>query len=248
MRQRSGSAAASVLLVAVMSACSPSAPYGGGTVLGDAVGGDAKLGDTTASDSAPHDATKTDSTTADGATSPDAGITPELIQQCWEDNCAKEISACASSATCQGALTCAFACPKTDSVCPNKCADPLKSDLTAAVAFATLAKCAKSHCSFSTLPANTCGNGQCEGDENQWCSMDCDTTIGPLADCTTGKCSADACLLDEACNKGLNCVLECTDPSCWSGCQPAGATSADLWNTVWGCVQVDCGVYLPQGG
>jgi hypothetical protein len=243
-------------------ACSSAVNLGGGAVYsakdgsGDsAVGGDAgksdvsdAISDVKAGDIKGSDVQTTDSS-KDGADVVDAGVTPEMIQKCWQDNCSSQMSACQNQPTCSSVLQCVFACPKTDSVCPNKCADPLKNDLAALGVFDGLAKCTKANCNLSNLPPNTCGNGKCEGDENTWCSLDCDTTIGPLSDCVTGKCqvNADPCLLDETCNKALNCVLECTDPSCWSGCAPAGGQSLNWFNGVWNCAQVDCGVYLPQG-
>lgn len=210
----------------------------------DSTGSD--IGDAKASDSAAKDSGDGASADADDI---DSGVTQDQIFKCWQDKCSSNVTACQNSATCSSVLTCVFACPKSDSVCPNKCADPLKNDLAAMGAFTSLANCTKANCNLSNLPANTCGNGKCEGDEINFCSMDCDTTIGPLADCVTGKCQlhADPCLLDANCNKALNCVLECTDPSCWSGCAPTSGASQSLFDGVWTCTQTDCGVYLPQG-
>lgn len=253
-----------VLCTALLFGCSSTTSSGGGGfVSGDAkIGdsavssGDSKGGDSGGSDGkiSDVDASKSDSTDTsksdakiDSTDSSDVSLA-DKIAACWQDKCSSDIDKCKNSATCASVITCVYACPKTDSVCPNKCADPLKDDLAAAGIFANLAKCAKSNCNFSSLPDKTCGNGKCEGDEIEFCSMDCDTTISALADCTTGKCSADSCLLNATCNKALNCVLECTDPSCFSGCEPTSEPAKGYWDAVWGCVQIDCSVYLPVGG
>lgn len=214
---------------------------GGGVYIATDASGDSSVADGKSSDVKAGDTASSDTSATDG------GVTEAQIMQCWQDKCGSNVSACQANATCATALACMLACPKTDSVCPNNCANPLQGDLTALGAFANLANCTKANCDLTNLPANTCGNGKCEGDESSWCSMDCDTTISALAGCATGKCSADACILDTACDQALNCVLECSDPSCWSGCTPTSTTSANLYQPVWDCVQTDCGNDLPQG-
>ena len=236
----------------VVCACGSTTGGGGGTFVAKDVSGDGALSaDTDTSDTTGSDGKASDSSGKDGAVADtgliDAGVTPEQVLQCWHDKCPSNVSACQANATCASVLACVYACPKTDSVCPNKCADPLKSDLGAMGVFASLAKCTKANCDMSNLPPNTCGNGKCEGDEINFCSMDCDTTIGPLSDCVTGKCQADACLLDALCNAALNCMVECTSDSCRSDCTAKAGASQNVFGAVWNCASIDCSVYIQQG-
>ncbi len=238
--------------ILLLASCSATTNGGGGGVyVAKDATGDGQVGDSTGSEIKASDTASKDSGDSAGADSGevDVGVTQDQVFQCWQDKCASNVTSCQKNATCSSVLACVFACPKTDSVCPNKCADPLKNDLTALGVFTGLANCTKANCDLSNLPPNTCGNGKCEGDETTFCSMDCDTTIGPLASCVTGKCATDAdpCLLDATCNQALNCVLECTDPSCWSGCAPTTGAAPGLFASTWACAQTDCGVFLPQG-
>ncbi len=228
--------------------CSATVGGGGGGAI---VAKDAS-GDSGTSPSDTYAAPKGDSTgsdaTAKDADSADSGGMSALLG-CLQAQCASQMTACQNSAVCGTALACIYACPVADNVCPNTCMDPLKSDLGALAAIDAVSKCEQANCETTSLPANTCGNGKSEGSESTWCSLDCDSTIKSLAYCSEGKCTAtaDACILDADCNTAMNCVMECTDPSCWGNCPPSASASLALYNAMWNCTQSLCTLYLPAG-
>ncbi len=235
--------------------CAATSGGGGGGVAiakdasGDgAIASDTKVAETTGGDALIGDSKASDTKSGDASDTADSGGMSALLG-CLQTSCASQMAACQASATCGTALACIYACPIADNVCPNKCMDPLKNDLAALGAIDAVSKCEQANCETTSLPANTCGNAKCEGSESSWCSLDCDSTIKSLVYCADGKCTptADACILDADCNTAMNCVMECTDPSCWANCPPSGAASLSLYNAMWNCTQNLCTLYLPQG-
>ncbi len=170
------------------------------------------------------------------------------LTKCWAKECGTSWGSCIALPKCLAIKNCEVACSATDTACLDGCAKGLDSKTIKALT--AINQClAAVECGKVIEPPTKCGDGKCEGTEDETtCPQDCKK--GPV--CGDGKCeegeNATNCAKD--CNKIAKCGdLDCVPPEnptqCAPDCDPYTKAQASCFKNKCGAAYDAC---INEGG